>query len=58
MSRPDPDCQVCIAYAIAENDLVQHEVEASVSFDDWYEALTEMRDAHIERAHPGPDTDV
>lgn len=53
MSRPDPDCQVCIAYAIAENDLVQHEVEASVSFDDWYEALTEMRDAH-----PGPATDV
>ncbi|WP_432154802.1 hypothetical protein [Streptomyces tricolor] len=46
------------AYAIAENDVLQHEVEASGSFDDWYEALTEMRDAHVKRAHPRPTTDV
>ncbi|WP_329539341.1 hypothetical protein [Streptomyces sp. NBC_01358] len=45
-------------YAIAENDVLQHEVEAGGSFDDWYEALTEMRDAYVERAHPGPATDV
>ncbi|GAB2717677.1 hypothetical protein [Kitasatospora kifunensis] len=48
-----PDCITCFGYALAESDVLQHEAQAGSSFDDWYEALTGMRDAHVERAHPG-----
>ncbi|MGW2741865.1 hypothetical protein [Streptomyces sp. NPDC001450] len=51
-----PGCAACYGYAVAEADVLEHEEEAGGSFDSWYEALTEMRDAHVERAHPdGPD---
>jgi hypothetical protein len=45
---------VSFGYAIAENDVLQHEVEASGSFDDWYEALTEMRDPTSSAPTPAP----
>lgn len=28
-----PDCTTCFSYAVAERDVLQHEVEADVSFD-------------------------
>ncbi|GFH34958.1 hypothetical protein [Streptomyces pacificus] len=40
-----------IGYALVDADLVEHEAEAGGAFDDWYEAVTDVRDEHVERAH-------
>ncbi|MGV9816373.1 hypothetical protein ACWDTQ_31220 [Streptomyces cellulosae] len=45
------DCPTCIGYALVDADLTEHEVEAGASFDDQYEVITDLPDAHVERAH-------
>jgi hypothetical protein len=45
------DCPTCIGCALGDADLTEHEVEAGASFDDQYEVITDLRDAHVERAH-------
>ena len=45
------DCPTCIGYTLVDADLVEHKVEAGSAFDDWSEAVTNLRDAQVERAH-------
>ncbi|KAK1179753.1 hypothetical protein B7755_017370 [Streptomyces sp. NBS 14/10] len=45
------DCPICVGYALVEADVTANEVEAGAAFDDQYEVVTDLRDAHLERAH-------
>lgn len=45
------NCPVCIGYALVEADVTEHEDEAGAAFDDQYETVIDLRDAHVERVH-------